>query len=91
MATLTSAKGILRKEIKDILKNISSEEKREQSANVFRKVSLYKSIICLNLLKRLCSDKTACIKGNCNVYNVHNVIKLLSHYFTALRLKTISR
>lgn len=49
MAALTSAKNALRKEVKDILKNINLEEKREQSANVFRKVSLekiYKSIVC---------------------------------------------
>jgi len=42
MAALTSAKKALRKEIKDILKNISLEEKKEQSANVFKKVSLRK-------------------------------------------------
>jgi len=42
MAALTSTKKALRKEIKNILKNISLEERKEQSANVFTKVSLEK-------------------------------------------------
>ncbi|XP_024878618.1 5-formyltetrahydrofolate cyclo-ligase [Temnothorax curvispinosus] len=42
MAALTSAKSVLRKEIKDILKNISLEERKEQSANVFKKICLLK-------------------------------------------------
>jgi len=42
MAALTSTKEALRKEIKNILKNISLEERKEQSANVFTKVSLGK-------------------------------------------------
>lgn len=42
MAALTSAKTVLRKEIKDVLKNISLEEKKERSVNVFKKVSLSK-------------------------------------------------
>ncbi|XP_012222155.1 5-formyltetrahydrofolate cyclo-ligase isoform X2 [Linepithema humile] len=42
MAALTSAKSVLRKEIKDILINVNSEEKREQSANVFRKLCALK-------------------------------------------------
>lgn len=41
-AALTSAKKALRKEIKDILKHISLEERKKQSANVFKKVSLRK-------------------------------------------------
>lgn len=39
MATLTLAKAALRKQIKDILKDISTEEKAEQSANVLKKVN----------------------------------------------------
>ncbi|XP_011686069.1 PREDICTED: 5-formyltetrahydrofolate cyclo-ligase [Wasmannia auropunctata] len=42
MAALTSAKRVLRKEIKDILKNISLEERKKQSANVFEKLCLLK-------------------------------------------------
>lgn len=42
MASLTSAKRALRKEMKDILKNISLEERKKQSANVFEKVNLTK-------------------------------------------------
>ncbi|XP_012526511.1 5-formyltetrahydrofolate cyclo-ligase isoform X2 [Monomorium pharaonis] len=38
MAILTPAKRALRKEIKDILKNISIEERKEQSAIVFKKL-----------------------------------------------------
>ncbi|XP_018394147.1 PREDICTED: 5-formyltetrahydrofolate cyclo-ligase [Cyphomyrmex costatus] len=38
MAALTSTKRALRKEIKDILKNISLEEKKEQSVIVFKKL-----------------------------------------------------
>lgn len=64
MAALTSAKSVLRKEIKDILKNISLEERKEQSANVFKKVSsswtkINKSVIFKPkaLLKRLCFDE----------------------------------
>jgi len=59
---LTSTKKALRKEIKNILKNISLEERKEQSANVFTKVSLgkiNKSIISRDLLRRLCSDEKA--------------------------------
>jgi len=57
MTALTSSKNALRQEIKDILKNINLEEKRKQSANIFKKVSLkmtYKSMICFRLSKRLC-------------------------------------
>lgn len=43
MAALTSTKRALRKEITGILKNISLEERKEQSANVFKKVSSEKS------------------------------------------------
>lgn len=39
MAALTAAKSALRKEIKDILGNISLEEKRNQSTKIFEKVS----------------------------------------------------
>jgi len=42
MATLTLAKRALRREIKDILKNISIEERKKQSVTVFKKVSLTK-------------------------------------------------
>lgn len=38
MAALTSTKSALRREIQDILKNISSEEKKKQSQKVFEKV-----------------------------------------------------
>ncbi|XP_018309686.1 5-formyltetrahydrofolate cyclo-ligase isoform X2 [Mycetomoellerius zeteki] len=38
MAALTSTKRALRKEITGILKNISLEERKEQSANVFKKL-----------------------------------------------------
>lgn len=37
---LTSAKNVLRKEIKDIIQNISLIEKAEQSAKVFEKVHI---------------------------------------------------
>jgi len=60
MATLTSTKKALREEIKNILKNISLEKRKEQSATVFTKVSvrkINKSIISRDLLKRLCSDE----------------------------------
>lgn len=39
MAALTPAKSALRKEIKEIIKNISLEERKKQSACVFEKVS----------------------------------------------------
>lgn len=42
MAALTSAKRALRREMKDILKNISIEERKKQSVTVFKKVSLTK-------------------------------------------------
>ncbi|KAL6260936.1 hypothetical protein P5V15_008464 [Pogonomyrmex californicus] len=42
MATLTSAKSALRREIKNILRNITLEERKKQSANVFRKLCLLK-------------------------------------------------
>ncbi|XP_018378381.1 PREDICTED: 5-formyltetrahydrofolate cyclo-ligase isoform X2 [Trachymyrmex cornetzi] len=38
MAALTSTKRALRKEIKEILKNISSEERKKESVNVFKKL-----------------------------------------------------
>ncbi|XP_011869083.1 PREDICTED: 5-formyltetrahydrofolate cyclo-ligase [Vollenhovia emeryi] len=42
MAALTSAKSALRKEIKGILRNISLEERKQQSAQVFEKLRLLK-------------------------------------------------
>jgi len=51
MAALTSTKKALRQEIKNILKNISLEERKKQSVNVFKKVNLRKiniSIISKN-------------------------------------------
>lgn len=48
MAALTSAKNTLRKQMKNVLQNISSQEKKEQSINVLKKVSqkkTYRSII----------------------------------------------
>jgi len=38
MAALTSAKNALRKQMKNVLQNISSQEKKEQSINVLKKV-----------------------------------------------------
>lgn len=43
MAALTLAKSALRKEIKEIIENISLEERKKQSARVFEKVSLRKA------------------------------------------------
>ncbi|RLU16674.1 hypothetical protein DMN91_010742 [Ooceraea biroi] len=42
MAALTSAKSALRKEIKEILKTISLEEKQKQSASIFKKLCALK-------------------------------------------------
>lgn len=87
MAALTAAKSVLRKEIKSILKNVSLEEKKEQSAKVFKKVSLSlakvdKSIIFKpeDLLKRLCSDKEALYKA----------VILFTIAFIAVPVKAIS-
>lgn len=60
MTALTSAKNTLRKQMKDVLQNISSQEKKEQSINVLKKVSqkeTYGPILVLEFLKRLCSNK----------------------------------
>lgn len=43
MAALTLAKSALRKEIKEIIENISLEERKKQSARVFERVSLRKA------------------------------------------------
>ncbi|XP_011262551.1 5-formyltetrahydrofolate cyclo-ligase [Camponotus floridanus] len=42
MAALTSAKNTLRKQMKNVLQNISSQEKKEQSINVLKKLCALK-------------------------------------------------
>jgi len=82
MTALTSSKNALRQEIKDILKNINLEEKRKQSANIFKKVSLkmtYKSMICFRLSKRLCYIFNIIYKS-CNFYNITSY-----HFYSYMR------
>lgn len=97
MAALTTAKSALRKEIKGILKNIGLEERKEQSAKVFRKVSLSltkidKSIILRpeDLLKRLCSDKGALYKAvifaTLFIHYLHLQLCLLKQYQLSKRI-----